>query len=224
MISSEFSAIISPLRKGAHGEQLKLNTIIAICLCLLLSTVGVAQGVGERPTLIPSQTKVAILWVTNSTGDKWPELKSRQNDRAIAYLKDEFGRRGFTVMPTKIVSETDGLKESRAMTHIIAESLQSQGQKVGANLVVCVEITASRQGKSGGLFPVEQGFATTKCWVVDVATGEKLLNGTVKEGRANGKGFLVGIDKGSDLRVAAVARSLEAQLKGFLKPYPIQKT
>lgn len=169
--------------------------------------------------------KVAFVPVFNQSGEKWVELQNRQVEAGNKWLVEEFTKRGFTVVPadevTKAISELKidfGDEEQRTR-----ENLYRIGQKTGATLVAFPVIVASKQGKTGGFLPKEQGEVTMKLWFVDAVKKEPIINAVTVKGKASGSSFLTGFEKGSDLQVKAVGNTCKDHFKKFFGDYPVIK-
>jgi hypothetical protein len=195
------------------NRQLRFLFVVLVLLGAVTSALAQAyKGV-----------KIAFVPVFNQSGEKWVELQARQVEAGNKWLVEEFSKRGFTVVPAdevaKAISELKidfGDEEQRTR-----ENFYKIGQKTGATLVAFPVIVASKQGKTGGLFPKAQGEVTMKLWLMDAVKKEPIIYAVTMKGKASGSSFLAGLEKGSDLQVKAVGNGLKDQLKKFLGDYPV---
>lgn len=169
--------------------------------------------------------KIALVPIVNDSGEKWVELQNRQVEAGGKWLVEEFTKRGFTVVPAEEVARAIaelkidfGDEEQRTR-----ENLYRIGQSTGATLVNFSVIVASKQGKTGGLFPKAQGEVTLKLWLADAVKKEMVINAVTMKGKASGSSFLVDLEKGSDLQVRAVGNTFKDHFKKFFGDYPIIK-
>lgn len=189
---------------------------------LALTTVLLAQQ-ATPPKLVPTSTKVALVPVINTSGEKWQELKDRQCLRANEFLSTEFGSRGFQLISVERVKSevaklkidfTDEEQQNRA-------TLYSLGQACEADVIVFAVITDTTQRLIQQFLSAKrEGTAKLKVWVLNVKEQSPYLSAKSVEAKSGG-GFFAGLDKGSDRQVIAVANGLRDVLKDFFAPYPV---
>ena len=190
--------------------------LLFVLLVLLLAVTSVFAQVYKN-------AKIAFVPLVNDSGEKWVELQNRQVESGNAWLVQEFTKRGFEVVPAEIVASAItelkiNFSDDEQRTR---DNLFKVGQKVGATLVSFSVIVASKQGKTGGLFPKSQGEVTIKLWLMDAIKKEPIINAVTMKGKASGSSFLTGIEKGSDLQVKAVGNTFKDHFKKFFAGYPV---
>lgn len=198
---------------------MKTRFILALGLPLVL---GFWQTPDQGQTFDPKTTTIALVPVLNLSGEKWAELKERQCQRGNAFLSEQFGNRGFTVLPSAVVqSQIEGLKIDFADEEQQKRAvLYDLGRKLKADLVVMVVITdTSQRTIQQFLSSKKEGTAKLKLWLIDVKKEQPILSAKAVEGKSGG-GFFAGLDKGSDRQVIAVANGLRDGLKDFFSRYP----
>lgn len=205
------------------------NLTSALLVMLSAATaapVAVQQGGdGKASVYVTAQTSVAIIPIVNLSGEKWVELKQRQCDRGDQFLKEEFGIRGFQIVPqdqvTAAIAEIkfDPADEEQYRK----QTFYDLGMKVNADLIIFVVITDTSQRLIQQFLAAKrEGMAKMKIWLVEPKKEAPILSGFAVEGKSGGSVF-AGLDKGSDRQVIAVANGLRDALKNFFKPYPALK-
>ena len=102
------------------------------------------------------------------------------------------------------------------------DTFYKTGQSIGADLVVFVVITESRQRmKRSLLIKLRQGSARIELWLLDVKNHVAIKSSNKYYAKRVSSSF-VG-DKGSALQVDAVRHAIQNGLSDFLKPYVVVK-
>jgi ABC-type phosphate/phosphonate transport system substrate-binding protein len=200
-----------------------------IAASLVLAVAGLATASGQeqarKPLYVPGETRVALLPVINRTGERWEELKQRQNDRGNSFLSEEFGKRGFNLI------SYDAIFRAMAKLEIDMsdeeyhrrETLYQLGEELQADLIMLVVITdTSQHYYEQMLGNRRQGIAKMKVWLLDVPRREAIYSAKQVSGESGGSVFAE-LDKGSARQVIAVANGLRGVLKDFLQPYPARR-
>lgn len=164
---------------------------------------------------VPADTKVALLPIANTSGEKWKELRERQEKAAREHLQDELGLRGFVLLPA------DPIAEKLAQLHVDLtdeenhnrSTLFTLGPELGANLLVFAVLTNTRQDGSS---PFGAGYGVTefKLWLLDVDRKQPIISAKSSSARSARATY-----KASDRQVWAVPLALDDILKDFLAPY-----
>jgi hypothetical protein len=186
----------------------------------LLLTMALAQDEPPAVTYDPKATKVAILPVLNTSGEKWKELRERQEKSAAEWLRDSFKKRGFIVIDaadvSKAIQSLDlDLSDEENITRA---NVLAVGKAAGADLAHLTVVTDTRQANGGGFFEGSNGAVTVKSWLVDVSSGKPIFSArsnTAHSSRAS--------HKTSDRQVWAVPLALSDTFKEFFNGYPESK-
>jgi hypothetical protein len=200
----------------------KLHLKTAVSAALLATSMLTATPVQQRATLTPMETKVAILPILNTSGEKWVDLRNRQVSAATEFLNKEFRSRGFDVLTSESVAAAlTGLNlDLSDEENWKRENLYKLGEAVGARLVYMVVITGTAQHKSTSFFSVTvEGSVDLKMWLLDVGQRQSILSAKTVRGSSK-HDDVFGALKGSDLQVVAVSNGLRDGLKEFFAPYP----
>lgn len=172
----------------------------------------------------PKTTKVALVPVLNSSGESWAEAKSAQAKRGDEELRALFEERDFQLVPdAEVASAISTLKiDLSDEEQQKRDTLYRLGDRVGADIVVFVVITAVDQRKVAKfLVTSTEGKAKMKGWVVDAKKKAAILSAKVFEGDSKSGGLLEIGEKGSSRKQLAVANGLRKGLDEFLKSYPV---
>lgn len=190
---------------------------------LALAAVGAGiSGAQKTPEYTPATTKVAILPILNTSGEKWEELRTRQEKEANSFLTKEFSSRKFTLVPSESVKATlDDLKlDMSDEENWKRENLYKVGEASGARLVMLAIITGTSQKRTNNFLSIRvEGWCDMKVWLVDVEKKRAIISAKTIRGESKHDDVFGGL-KGSDLQVTAVANGLRDALKEFLAPYP----
>lgn len=182
----------------------------------LIFTLCLVQAEPPVVTYDPKATKVAILPVLNTSGEKWKELRARQEKAAADWLRDSFKKRGFLVMEDADVAKaiTSLGIDFTDEENIARANVLEVGKSVQADLVHLTVITDTRQDGANFL---ESGYgvSTVKSWLVDVKSGKPIFSArsnTARSARAS--------HRTSDRQVWAIPLALSDTFKEFFKGYP----
>jgi hypothetical protein len=180
---------------------------------LLVASAAVARSQAPRVALVP---------VLNLSGEKWEELKARQISKSNEFLRTEFAKRGFSVVPdaelTQAIGElkidfTDEEQQKRS-------TLFELGKKLNADYILFGVITATEQKKQDRAFYKDvEGRADVKVWFLDVRGEKPLLSAKTVTGRSGGNRMSFD-NKGSDRQVQASANAFRDALKEFFLAHP----
>lgn len=191
-----------------------IRTTLAIVLPLIALNLHGGQG-ETPPKLEPTETRVAILPTINQSGEKWKQLRERQEKAADEWLAKEFKDRGFKLI------EVEGVKKAIADSKIDftdeesvnREAIRQIGKLAGADVVVLSAVINTRQdGASFG----QTGYGVTemKTWVLGVS-GANYLSAAKFSARSARASV-----KTSDRQVWAVALALGDTFKDFFAAHP----
>ena len=199
-----------------------MRTLTCLTLVVLALTGSVATRVAAQSArfVVPSQTRIVVLPILNETPEKWQELKDKQIQKGAEWFKEEFGGRGFQLVPSnEVLAKLSELalnfdEEQQRNT----ANLCKVGRALDAQLVFLGVITASGQRLIQGLLTQSKGGKVTmKLWLVDSDRGEALFEAKEQKGRASGQVF-IGTERGSTQQIKAVGNTLRDAFKEFLKP------
>lgn len=186
-------------------------------VALALASIG-TFGQNAKP-------RVAILPVLNQSGEKWEALKTNQVSKAEEYLSDQFGKRGFDIIPrsevqSKLVDQkidlTDEEQQKRSTLFELAKA-------VNADYIVFAMITGTGQTQRNRILYVDvEGWCDTKVWLLDVAKQIPIVSAKTFKGRSGGNRMSFD-NKGSDRQIQASANALRDALADFFKSFPENK-
>ena len=161
----------------------------------------------------PTATKVAILPVVNSTGEKNEKASNAQCKLVANELLHQFRDRGFRVLEAEVV--TAAMKKLDADMSDEEQRKRARmlevGKEAGADLTVFVLITDQADSDSDPRIPK---VATIKAWLLDVPQQKAILSARVQEGRSH---FSNAFNSGSIKR--ALLMAVDDAFKDFFKPY-----
>jgi len=182
----------------------------------LLLTLTLAQAEAPAITYDPKVTKVAMLPILNTSGEKWKELRQRQEKSAADWLRDSFKKRGFVVLEDGEVSKaiTSLGIDFTDEENITRANVLEVGKASQADVVQLTVITDTRQDGSG-FGQTGYGVSTVKSWLIDVKTGRPIFSArsnTARSARAS--------HRTSDRQVWAIPLALSDTFKEFFKGYP----
>ena len=203
-----------------------MRTLTCLTLVVLALTGSVVtSAAAQSAQYFPPQTRVVVLPILNETSEKWQELKDQQIKKGAEWFKEEFGGRGFILIPKEeIAAEVAALQIDFAdESQRSPANLIKLGRALKAQLVILPVITASGQRLIQGLLTQSKGGKVTmRLWFVDSDRSEALFEAKEQSGRASGQVF-IGTEKGSTQQIKAVGNTLRDAFKEFLKPYPKPK-
>nr|CAA9241682.1 hypothetical protein AVDCRST_MAG63-1447 [uncultured Armatimonadetes bacterium] len=211
-----------------------MTRITMVCVTLLVFGMSArlpaplfaqTQGkVGELRSLVPAQTKVALLPVIDATGEKDDQRRDQANAVRME-MRDQFAERGFDVIDEEAVAKAiaEAKIDLSDEEYQRREPLYKVGKAVGADFVVFVVVTQAYSKIKKNLFGEQrEGLAKTKTWLLDVKEEKPVLSGYVCEGKSTGSAGP--FDKGNRSRMgAASGNSIRDVLNDVLKPYPRKK-
>ena len=186
--------------------------------------IGLALLISAPSVLAQRGPKVAIIPVANTSGEKWNDLKASETDRGNEFLRDEFGKRGFEVIPAASINSilSDQKLDMADEEQWKRDTLYSVGEKAGADYVIFAAITDNGQHKSPNFFTTTaEGWANVKVWLLDVKKKTAILSAKTFKGSSKHSEILFGTVKGSSLQTLAVANGLRDALKEFFSSYPV---
>lgn len=195
--------------------------LFVVLLAAVWASLAGFKGTGSWQ--VPSKPTIAILPMLNQSGEKWAELKQRQIDKGNTYLRDQFEKRGFDVIPqekvlnaisTLNIDLTDEEQQKR-------ETLIRVADAVNADYVFFGDITDTSQRLIQQILGAKrEGTAKVKMWLLNPKGAKPiLLTALTVEGKSGG-GFIIIGDKGSDRQVQAVENALRDGLADFFKDFP----
>lgn len=169
--------------------------------------------------------RIALVPTISTSGEKWADLTARQISKSSEFLKEQFLKRGFTLVPdaelTQAMGElkidfTDEEQQKRSTLFDLAK-------KVKADFILFGVITATDQKKQDRLFYKDvEGRTDVKIWLLDVAAEKPILSAKTVSGRSGGD--RMSFDrKGSDRQIQASANAFRDALKDFFLAYPEKK-
>lgn len=193
-------------------------------LFLLLTGLIAPVRAADPPAYDPAATSVAILPVTDATGEKLAERRKRQADTGYRNLVELFAERGFRIVsPDEVKRAIDEAKLNlEDEEDYRRENFYKVAKAVNADIVAFVLIQDTRMDVKTSLFKgnENQGRAKVKMWVLDAKQEKPILSAFVKEGKAAGASKLFNTNEGTDRRANAVGNAVKDALSDFLKPYP----
>lgn len=200
----------------------------------VLATSGLAQGpvpqanAGTLATKTDASArsgrpKVVVVPILNQSGEKWTELRDKQIAKATEFVYEQFGRRGFDLVPALDVKEatealkidfTDEEQQKRA-------TLFELGKKLDADYILFGVITHTEQKEfERALYKDIEGRTDAKIWFLDVRGQKPVLSAKTFTGRSGGNRITL---RPSDRQVQAAANAFRDGLKEFFKDYPESK-
>ena len=188
-------------------------------LTILLAAMMLGQGEVVSPptkTYTPDKTRVAILPVLNTSGEKWKELRVRQEKAAATWLTETFTTRGFVLVPAEqVTAAVKDLKLDFLDEEVVNRAnILKVGAAVKADLVELTILTDTRQDGSG-FGQSGYGVAELKSWLLDVKAESPIFSARSATARSARASF-----KTSDRQVWAVPLALSDTFKEFLLAYP----
>jgi hypothetical protein len=192
----------------------------------LLALMASLPCVAKSGAVIPRDTRVAILPVVNAAGTKSVEDRDKQTKAAMDALTEDFSLRGFTLIDRAAVDKAvAGLKVDLADEEQQKRStLFSIGETIHADLVVFAVITDLDSRDTVTIWSGRKvGKAKVKLWLLDVPHHGAIVSGVVTEAKSERPNWF-NAQKGADRKLAAIARSVDRGLDGFLNDYPLIKS
>jgi len=193
-----------------------VNRAFSTIVTLTLATLAICRADGP---------KVAIVPVISTSGEKWADLTARQISKSNEYLKDQFLKRGFSVVPDTEVTQamgelkidfTDEEQQKRATLFDLA-------RKVKADFIIFGVITATDQKKQARVFYRDvEGRADVKVWLLDVLNEKPILSAKTFIGRSGGDRLSFD-NKCSDRQIQAPSNAFRDALKDFFAGSPEKK-
>lgn len=195
--------------------------VLALAAPLPLRAQGKPPELGQRN---PAATRVALLPVIDTTGEKEDQRRDQANAVRMELIS-QFTERGFSVVDEAQVAKaiadrkidlSDEENQRRGPIYEI-------GKAAGADLVVFVLVTQAYAKIKKNLFTEErEGLAKTKTWLLDVKAEKPILSGYVWEGKSTGgSGPFTKSNRGR--MGAAAGNSIRDVLNDVLKAYPRKK-
>ncbi|MFZ4506839.1 MAG: hypothetical protein ACOYON_03990 [Fimbriimonas sp.] len=175
--------------------------------------------------LLQAQTSpsVAIVPIQNLSGEKWEALKQNQINKSEEYLRDQFGKRGFSLVPKTDLRDaiaelkidfTDEEQQKRSVLFDLAK-------KVKADYIIFAVITETNQAQRDRTFYTDiEGKASVKIWLLNAQKETAILSAKTFVGRSGGN--RLGDGKGSERQIQAAANALRDGLKDFFTDFPIR--
>lgn len=168
----------------------------------------------------PEKSTIAIVPPVNLTGENWPELRLRINEKIAEYTRSEFTRRGFQIVPTEnLLQAADNLKidfldeefHNRATLYRLANTLQ-------ADYILFTVVTHTDQKKQNRTFYEDiEGRTDVKIWLLDAKRQEAVVSARTFTGRSGGA--RLGDGRGSQRQIQAGANAVRDALKPFFKNF-----
>lgn len=198
-------------------------------LCLLLITGAGRTMMADPPVAAysPPETKVVILPVVNKAAEFNKDFQNKIQVSALHALTTAFSRRGFQVVDQKVVDTylTENRLDLNDRENWRNATLSAIGKKLGSRLVIfCVVLDAHTKTNQNVFDPFgagsKEGIANVRGYLIDVQTGEAILDKKQEEGKNTG-GMLAEIDSGTSRESKAVVQGINKVLKGFFAAYPL---
>ena len=205
-------------------HQFTLASSVIVLLTMLGVRGALAQEVPDHYD--PATTTIAILPVTNDSGEKTPAFKADQIKAATESARKQFEERGFQLVSDAAASDAAAaekidLNDEEQRNRATVAKL---GAAVKADLAVLVVITKVQRKMQIKFFSQrDEGWAKVSVWLVDVKTQKALLNAVAHESMAGRDVYVRGQSKFSDLISGACASAVRDVLAPVLKPYPAFK-
>jgi hypothetical protein len=173
----------------------------------------------------PATTRVAILPVIDTTGEKDDQRRDQANAaRREAY--DQFYQRGFQVIDEATVARAvaeSGIDFADEEEHR-KDNVYKIGRAVDADLVVFVVVSqAYAKVRETTVGEQREGLARTKTWLLDAREQNPLLSAYVREGKSSGLN-VAGAKSIRGRMGAAAGNAVRDTLNDVLAPFARDKS
>lgn len=167
--------------------------------------------------------RVVLIPTMNESGEKWEDLKKKQNDKVDSFLREEFTRRGFEVVVKDDVTSaikklnidfTDDEQLKRA-------TMFSLGKELNADYFYIPVIVSTEQAtQKRDLYDDKEGRTSVKAWFLDVKNEKPIFSAKTFNGRSGGNRITL---RPSDRQIQAAANAVRDSLADFFKGFPVSK-
>lgn len=191
-----------------------MRGLILIAVAATLMATAQAQDNKSRGT-------VAVVPTVNASGEKWIELKEKQEQKIREWMTTHLPAAGYALAsPTEVTEALQALSLDMTDDENWRRSVLRQiGEKVGADYVLFTVIVHTEQKEQKRLWYMDkEGRTDVRVWLVEVKSGEAPLSGKTFTGRSGGNRITID-NKGSDRQIQAAANAVRDALRDFLAPY-----
>ena len=183
-------------------------------IATLLFAVAMASVEKPRFVLFPTM---------NESGEKWEELKRKQNEKIDSYLREEFTKRGFEVVPAREVDEaTRRLKiDFSDEEQLKRVTMFRLGKELKADyFYLPIIINTEQATQKRNLYDDKEGRTSVKAWFLNVTSEKPVFSAKTFNGRSGGNRITL---RPSDRQIQASANAVRDSLVEFFKDYPVLK-
>jgi len=187
-----------------------------------LVLIALTAMLSLRPALAGSDRgAVALLPTVNTSGEKWEELRARQNAKVDEWVRTHVAAAGYRLIPAEeVAAAVSGLKlDMKEEENWATATLAEVGRKCGAAYVLFCAITFTEQKEQNRLwFKDKEGRTDVRVWLVDVGAAKAPVAGKTFVGRSGGNRISLD-NKGSERQIQAAANAVRDATRSFLAPY-----